>query len=202
MKNKRDFFWLSSFLWLTFFLCSCQTVDTSDVEELPESERIKNEIEILVDAMALPGSAKLDSVCQRLINYGEEAIPELSKNIENRIPIVRLLSIFCLGQIYEKTNSSKVLALKPDFIKRLSDPVDKVRLEASGTLCIMGELQGVPFLIEALKSETAYVRMIASQVLFRTFQMTLNYQYDDDVQNRQEAIIRWEEWWAKNKKAS
>ncbi len=195
---KKKSFILSIICLLSFFVCSCQTVDPEG-EDLPEAERVKNDIEILVDAMALPESAKLDAICQRLISYEEEAIPELSRNIENRIPIVRLLCIFCLGQIYEKTKSPKILALKPDFIKRLTDPVNKVRLEAAGTLCIMEEYQGVPFLIDALKNEAPYIRMVSSQVLFRTFQMTFNYQYDDDAHKREEAAKEWQEWWAKNK---
>ena len=197
MEMKKNFFAYAIFLIFTLILCSCQTVETTEDDGLSEEERIKNEIEILVDAMALPDHSKLDNICNRLISYGEDAIPELSKNIENRITIVRLLCIFCLGQIYENTKSPKILELKPDLIRRLSDPVEKVKLETAGALCMMGEHQGVPFLIDALKNEEPYVRMVAFQILFKTFQITFNYQYNDLAERREESVKQWQEWWMK-----
>jgi len=180
-----------------FFVPSCQSAEPEGT--VSAEEKAKNQIEILIDAMALP-NRNVDNICRRLIEeYGEQAIPELSSNIENRIPIVRLLCTFCLGQIYERTKSQEILELKPKFAGLLYDPVHKVRLEAAATLISMQDYQGIPMIIDALRNESAYVRMIAAQILFKTFNETFGYQYYEDAKKREPAAQRWEAWWRENK---
>lgn len=181
-------------------LSACQTIATDeDTTELSQEEYDQNQIELLVDAMALP-NRNVDVICRRLIeNYSEKAIPELSQNIENRIPIVRLLSMFCLGQIYTRTQNGDILALRPRFQAALIDPVPRIRLEAAATLCNLGDYRGVGLLIDALHDETPYVRMVASQILFLTFNETFGYQYLDETPQRDIAAKRWEDWWRTNK---
>lgn len=197
LKNWRR--WIIFFtIALTISACQMVTVD-EPTESLSEEERDKNQIEVLVDAMALP-NANVDNICRSLIEkYGEKAVPELSRNVQNRIPIVRLLSIFCLGQIYEKTHSEAIVELRPQFEAALTDPVPRIQFEAAATLCSMKDYQGVTLLIDALRDQSAYVRMVASQILFRTFQETFGYQYLDEAGRRDPAAQRWETWWRANK---
>ncbi len=192
--------WLILFSTMMLLLNSgCQTISTTD--DPSQEEYDQNQIELLVDAMTLP-NRNVDVICRRLIeDYGEKAIPELSKNVDNRIPIVRLLSIFCLGQIYERTKSKDIVALKPKFKTALiTDPQERVRLEAAATLCSLKDYQGVPIIITGLRHDSEYVRMICSQVLFRVFNESFGFRYDEAAEVREKSAQEWEKWWRENKK--
>jgi len=186
-----------------FFLCtSCQTVTKNgfaEEQEPTEQEKIENEINLLFDAMVVPNSVKIDVICQRLINYGDKALPAIVSNLENRIPIVRLLSIFCLGQMYEKTKNKDILQHKKIVKARLQDPVYRVQLEAASTLVIFQDYSGVPMIIDALNDENKYVRMTAAQILTTYFQETFGYVYYDEEERREVAVQKWRDWWTANK---
>lgn len=167
-------------------------------DDIPKEEQIQNDVELLVDAMALKNT-RMETICKRLIEYGEKAVPELGKNIENRISIVRLGCIYCLGQIYERTKSPKIKAFEKRFEKRLNDPVEKVQLEAAATLCSFQNYHGIPILINALRHKEPYVRMTTQQVLRKTFNLAFGYDHNAPAENRQQAIEKWEKWWQQNR---
>ena len=185
------------FSFIILISCSMLTVREGDSGEavLSEEEKIKNHIEILVDALALPDNSRITKICDKLISYKEDAIPELSKNIDNRIAIVRSSSIHCLGQIYKEYKIRRVLRYKNQIKKRLSDPLPRVRLQAAAALSYMNDYTGIPLLIEALLDESKYVRMVASQVLFDNFNKTFGYQYYDKEEKRFQAAKKWAQWW-------
>ena len=132
----------------------CQSVSSAGKDEMSEQEKEQNQIKILVDAFALPKASarSLQNMCEKLIQYGEKAVPELGKNIENRMGRVRQLCIYCLGMIYCNTKSPMVAELKPKLVGRIkTDYIDTVRLEAATLLCILEDYQGVDLLINALR---------------------------------------------------
>ena len=186
---------------LALSVFGCQSVSPNSESELTQQERDQNQIEIMVDAFALPQASalSLQNMCEKLIKYGDTAVPELAKNIENRIDRVRQLSIYCLGMIYRQTRSSLVADLKPRLISRLkTDYVYTVRLEAATALCLLGDYQGVYLLINALRSDRGYIRMTAYQALVNLFNRGFNYDYNDAPRKREQAIRDLEQWWLKN----
>ena len=204
MWQKYIFFLPGLFLVMLFWGCQTVTVD-SDGQVIPKNvmtkeERTKSDIELLVDALAIPNNLKINKICEKLIKYKESAIPELSRNIDNRIPSVRLFSIYCLGQIYTKTKSKAILQLKDQLYQRLSDRLMRIRLEAAAALCAIQDYRGVPILIEGLRSRSSYVRMNAYQVLRQTFTLVFSYHYyEKNEKIREKSVKQWENWWEKNK---
>jgi HEAT repeat protein len=183
---------------LLFILWGCQTVE--EEQTLPKEEMIQNEIELLIDAMAL-NNPQTDAICKRLIEYGQVAVPELARNIDNRIPIIRLLCIFCLGQIYEKEKLPSILEIKPRIVNcLLYDNVLEVRFEAAGTLCSLGDYQGIPILLATLKHERSFIRMTAFQALKNAFKKNdLYFNHNAPPSMREEQIQQIEAWWKENR---
>jgi HEAT repeat protein len=192
-------------LFLAALLAGCQTTivngEDTEVEELTEEERIQNDIEILIDALALP-RPQVGAVCSRLVEHGKRAVPELARNLDNRIPIIRVCSIYCLGQIYIAEKLQSVRDLAPKVQQRLTfDPDMRVRLEASTFLCHLGDYRGVNLLLAALRNESAYVRMTANQALCAIFDQDFGFDHTAPEAQRERVIGLWEQWWRDNRAA-
>jgi HEAT repeat protein len=198
MQHKK-IFWFAIIVMLSLCL-GCETIsenEETDITEISESEQTKKDIEILIELLASP-SSKVGEICRRLIEYGEKAVPELGRHLDNSSYLVRVDCLYCLGEIYKHKKSPAVRALKPKIIFCLDDPSLAVRLEASALLCTLGDYSGVPVLLAALRHNKAYTRMIAAKALRDHFRLTFGYYYQDTPATREKAASSWDQWWAQN----
>lgn len=188
--------WLIVIVMLSLSI-GCQMVSEEpevETDQISEDEQVKKDIEILIELLAAP-SAKIGEVCRRLIDYGDQAVPELARNMNNNSHLVRVCSLYCLGEIYRQKKSAQVRNLKAKIAFCLQDPMLQVRLEAATLLCSLDDYSGIPILIDALRHEKPYTRMVAAQVLRDKFQLTFGYYYQDPPATREKAIASWQEWW-------
>ena len=183
---------------LFFYLPGCETTtpDGKVINDDPEQN-----IEFLIQITRIAKDSKYMETCLKIVEeYGEKALPKLQKNLSNKYPKIRIACLYCIGEIYERTKSKKALELRPQISRLLRDKLQRIRLEAASTLCTMGDYQGVPLLIQALRSDNAYVRCAALHVLFHTFEVDFGYDHQDKPEVRELRVRVWEEWWLKNKR--
>lgn len=185
-------------IWLIFTIFAILGCQISEKKAMTDEE-IQSDIEILIDAMALP-NPRIIPICERLIEHRERAISELDKNIENRFEVVRCGCIYCLGEIYSKTKSPEILKLKPKFVQRFQyDPSVKVRMEAASTLCHLGDYRGVPLFLEGLRHEEIYVRWQSLQTLRSISGIFGTYDHKALPEQRNLQAKTWEQWWEGNR---
>lgn len=154
----------------------------------------------LIQIMHLAKGQDYWRLCQEIIDYKEEALPYLGKNITSFSPKVRTGSIYCIARIFKNANSSQALEFKEAIHSRLEDTEQFVQLEAAASLCDMKDYRGVPVLIGiGLRNDNIHLRFRAQQTLRSVFKMNFNYRHDVSQQDREQGINRWEKWWEDNK---
>lgn len=184
------------FLAIVFTGCFSSTNNVKKTTEENSDDRIPR----LIQIMHLSKGQDYWRLCQEIIDYGDEALVHLSKNITSFSPKVRTGCMYCIARIYKNTQSQQALALKDDIHKRLEDTVDYVQLEAAASLCDMGDYRGVPVLIGiGLRNNSVSIRFRSQQTLRSVFKMNFNYRYNVSQKDREPGINRWEKWWEENK---
>lgn len=185
------------YIFILIVLIGCTTVeDKENVVEVPKEERIPRLIQIL----HLAKGENYWRLCQTIIDYKEDALVHLEKNIASSSKKIRIGAIYCTARIYVDTKSTEALKLKSLIAGRLEDREVSVQLEAAASLCDMKDYNGVPVLIGiGLRNDNKIVRYRAQQTLRNIFKLNFNYQFTASLEDREKGINRWEKWWEENK---
>lgn len=96
---------------------------------------------------------------ETLIAMGSESIDALIRGVSDKNPRVREMSAWTLSEIGVPT--ARVV---PTLISTLADPDENIRVMGSVALQNLGE-PAVPYLIDALKAESAEIRLNAAYAL-------------------------------------
>ena len=104
-------------------------------------------------------AARRAEASKTLVTMGTEAIDALIQGISDENPQVREMSAWVLSEI--GTPAARVV---PALISTLVDPDENIRVMGSVALQNLGE-PAVPYLIEALKAESAEIRLNAAYAL-------------------------------------
>ncbi|WP_372370850.1 HEAT repeat domain-containing protein [Candidatus Uabimicrobium sp. HlEnr_7] len=184
-------------IFLTIVLTGCLSPSQpGTVVDETADERVPR----LIQIMHLSKKDDYWRLCQEIIDYKDEALPHLAKNITSFSPKVRTGCMYCISRIYKNTKSDEALELKDDIFKRLEDTTDYVQLEAAASLCDMNDYRGVPVLIGiGLRNNNINIRFRSQQTLKSIFKMNFNYRYEVSEKERESSINRWEKWWEENK---
>lgn len=146
-------------------------------------ERIR---ETLAAVPQTTGKQRL-ALAQRLMGYGEPAIPELVRALEHHDAGVRTLAAYLLG-LHKDPRTFDALA-------RVQGDMDLgVRYEAATALARAGDRRGMPVLIDGLDSRDPRVRSRSIKVLQQTTGETFGYRHDDHPSDRSAAVARWRHW--------
>lgn len=160
----------------------------------------ENRILWLIDNLEVQELNVLERNREELVKLGDEAVPALLEALEKRPPLIRLGAAYCLGEIKNKKASG------PLRRHLAGDTNLDVRRECAQALLSFKDYSGVPLLIEALRHQEKggpdaglWARYAAFRALQSTFQQSLGYQPHAAPDEREQAVRRWEAWWADNK---
>ena len=138
---------MKRFLLLPIFLCliACQS----------QEQRAK----ALVAQFGATDAARRAEAAKALVAMGAEAIDALIRGVSDENPQIREMSAWVLSEI--KTPAARVV---PALISVLTDPDENIRVMGSVALQNLGE-PAVPYLIDALRAESAEIRLNAAYAL-------------------------------------
>ena len=138
---------MQRFLLIPIFLCliACQSQE--------------QQAKALVAQFGATEAARRTEASEALVAMGSEAIDALIQGVSDENPQVREMSAWTLSEI--GTPAARVV---PVLISTLADPDENIRVVGSVALQNLGE-PAVPYLIEALKAESAEIRLNAAYAL-------------------------------------
>ena len=138
---------MQRFLLIPMLLCliACQS----------QEQRAK----ALVAQFGATEAARRTEASKTLVTMGTEAIDALIQGVSDESPQVREMSTWTLSEI-----GSPAARVVPVLISTLADPDENIRVVGSVALQNLGA-PAVPYLIEALKAESAEIRLNAAYAL-------------------------------------
>jgi hypothetical protein len=171
-------------------LGSCGTATRKDSEFAKPNSLMADEIRSRVDNINYLHREQLVDNLLWLAQSGEQAIPSLLDGLQSGAPKVRSNCAWVLGQIGDR----RVI---PHLQKLVTDSHETVRLEAARTLVVLGDMKHAPMLIEGLDSERVQVRYLCHEALKDSTGRDFGYNHvAEDVGQRQQAVLKWRQWWS------
>ncbi len=129
-------------------------------------------------------------IAQKLVSYGEPAVPQMVANLASHQDSVQLMAAYCLGMIQDPRSLSAL-----DAARRSSSP--SVRYEAATSMLRMGDRRGLPTMIDGLEDSDPLVRGRAILVLKARTGNTMGFEPQGRADDRQAAVARWRAWLAR-----
>lgn len=171
-----------------FAFAACSTTETVSPYQQP-NELMGNEIDQRIAQIPFQHRQELLQNLLWLAQTGEQTIPALLEGLQDEDPKVRSSCCWVLGRMRDRRTAKDLQPLT-------SDPETSVRMEASRSLVLMGDIDQAPNLILGLDSDRKEVRFMCHEALKAATGHDFGYDHlGEDVQQRQGAILRWREWW-------
>ena len=171
-----------------FAFAACSTTETVSPYQQPNA-LMGNEINQRIAQIPFQHRQELLQNLLWLAQTGEQTIPALLDGLQDEHPKVRASCCWVLGRMRDRRT---VQDLEP----LTRDPETSVRMEASRSLVLMGDIDQAPNLILGLDSDRKEVRFMCHEALKSATGHDFGYDHlGVDVQERQLAILRWREWW-------
>ncbi|MFN3240224.1 MAG: HEAT repeat domain-containing protein [Planctomycetota bacterium] len=175
---------------LLFALASCSTTNTDTVSPYQQPNQLMgNEINQRIEQIPYQHREELVQNLLWLAQTGEQTIPALLQGLNSDNPKVRSSCCWVLGRLRDRRTV-------PSLQRLTSDSETSVRMEASRSLVLMGDIEQAPKLIEGLDSDRKEVRYMCHEALKSA--TGHDFGYDHLNQNQQElqvAVLRWRQWW-------
>jgi len=175
---------------LLFALASCSTTTSNEVSPYQQPNQLMGaEINQRIEQIPYQHREELVQNLLWLAQTGEQTIPALIQGLNNENPKVRSSCCWVLGRLRDRRTV-------PNLQRLTSDSETSVRMEASRSLVLMGDIEQAPKLIEGLDSERKEVRYMCHEALKSA--TGHDFGYDHLNQNQQElqvAVLRWRQWW-------
>lgn len=173
---------------LLFALASCSTTNTVSPYQQP-NELMATEISQRVEQIPFQHREELVQNLLWLAQTGEQTIPTLLDGLQSENPKVRSSCCWVLGRIRDRRTA-------PQLQELTSDPETSVRMEASRSLVLMGDIAQAPNLIEGLDSDRKEVRYMCHEALKAATGHDFGYDHlGQNQQDTQLAVLRWRQWW-------
>ncbi len=144
--------------------------------------------DILTRLPETEGAERL-KLAERLVAYGEPALPRLIETLHHEDPAMRTLAAWLLGR---RKDPRTLDALDG----ALSDGNEGVRYEAATALVRAGDARGMQPLVDGLVHSDPRVRSRSIKVLEQVTGETFAYRADDHPHERRAAVARWTAWLA------
>lgn len=175
---------------LLFALASCSTTNTNTVSPYQQPNALMgNEISQRIEQIPYQHREELVQNLLWLAQTGEQTIPALLQGLSNDNPKVRSSCCWVLGRLRDRRTVESLQRLT-------SDSEVSVRMEASRSLVLMGDIEQAPNLIEGLDSERKEVRYMCHEALKSATGHDFDYDHlNQNQQDMQLAVLRWRQWW-------
>lgn len=174
---------------LLFALASCSTSGNPVSPYLQPNSLMDSEINQRIDQIPFQHRDELVQNLLWLNQTGEQTIPALLRGLKSENPKVRSSCCWVLGRLRDRRTVDNLRQL-------VTDDETSVRLEASRTLVLMGDLDQSPRLIEGLDSERKEVRYMCHEALKSATGHDFGYDHLNPNQlELQLAVLRWRQWW-------
>jgi HEAT repeat protein len=180
-------------LVLAAAVCGCKS---SPPEEKTPEERgfatstnpmVETRIQARVDNIRYQRGTTLITNLERIVAYGEPAIPICVAGLKDEDAMTRMGCAYVLGRIGDTRTV-------PDLEATLADQVDFVRYEAASQLGNMGSKTGYGVLVEGLDSERVEYRYKCFEALRELTGHTFGYVHNAPAEERAEAVTKWKAW--------
>lgn len=170
-------------------LAACGTTPKPKSPFAEPNELMGQEIQRRVDQIQYQHREELFNSLLWLSQSGEQAVPALIRGLSHGEPKVRSNCSWVLAQIGDR----RVI---PYLQKLTADDHETVRLEASRSLVLLGDLKYVPTLIEGLDSDKKQVRYMCHEALKDATGRDFDYDHlTEDAVARAQTVFHWRQWW-------
>lgn len=174
---------------LLFALTACSTTETKVNPYQQPNALMATEINQRIDQIPYQHREELVQNLLWLAQTGEQTIPALLEGLESGNPKVRSSCCWVLGRLRDRRTVPALQTL-------VNDQETSVRMEASRSLVLMGDLQQSPKLIEGLDSDRKEVRYMCHEALKTATGHDFGYDHlNSDQQELRFAVLRWRQWW-------
>jgi HEAT repeat protein len=144
-------------------------------------------IQARVDNIRYQRGTTLITNLERLVAYGEPAVPICVEGLKSDDAMTRMGCAYVLGRI----GDTRTVA---ELETTLGDPVDYVRYEAASQLGNMGSKAGYSVLVEGLENEKVEYRYKCFEALRDLSGHTFGYVHNAPDEERAEAVAKWKAW--------
>jgi HEAT repeat protein len=144
-------------------------------------------IQARVDNIRYQRGTTLITNLERLVAYGEPAIPYCVEGLKSDDAMTRMGCAYVLGRIGDTRTV-------PELEATLQDPVDYVRYEAASQLGTMGSKTGYGVLVDGLESDRVEYRFKCFEALRELSGHTFGYVHNAPDEERAEAVAKWKVW--------
>ena len=169
-------------------LTACSTTEPVSRFQQP-NELMGTEIRQRIDQIPFQHREELVQNLLWLAQAGEQAIPSLIAGLGAEHAKVRSSCCWVLGRMRDRRTV-------PDLQRLTSDRETSVRMEASRSLVLMGDIDQAPRLIEGLDSDRKEVRFMCHEALKAATGHDFGYDHlGPDQSALQTAVLRWRQWW-------
>lgn len=148
---------------------------------------VQMRIQARVDNIKYQRGTTLISNLERIVAYGQQAIPVCLEGLKNEDAMTRMGCAYVLGRIGDTRTV-------PDLQVALADNVDFVRYEAASQLGSLGSKAGYGVLVEGLESERVEYRYKCFEALRELTGHTFGYVHNAPQEERAEAVKKWKGW--------
>lgn len=162
---------------------------TADERGFAESTNpmVPARIQARVDNIRYQRGTTLITNLERLVAYGEPAVPYCVEGLKSDDAMTRMGCAYVLGRIGDTRTV-------PELEATLQDPVDYVRYEAASQLGTMGCKTGYGVLVEGLESDRVEYRFKCFEALRELSGHTFGYVHNAPQEERAEAVKKWKGW--------
>ncbi|HEX5137619.1 MAG TPA: HEAT repeat domain-containing protein [Planctomycetota bacterium] len=171
--------------------CKSSNSDDKSAEERGFGEStnpmVPARIQARVDNIRYQRGTTLITNLERLVAYGEQAVPTCVEGLKSDDAMTRMGCAYVLGRIGDTRTV-------PDLEGALKDPVDYVRYEAASQLGNMGSKSGYGVLVEGLESDRVEYRFKCFEALRDLTGNTFGYVHNAPDEERAEAVAKWKTW--------
>jgi len=167
---------------------------------------VQENIQSIVNSFDANNPDSFNSV-EEIVDMGEPAIPDLLEMLKSDDLYNRWAAVYSLVRIGHSTDREKQKEISSNLKKIFNDSNPTVRTLAAGGSVSLGKPDGIPILIESLKSDDVMVFNDPPELLrhysiktLRTYtQQNFGYDPEKSIQENSNPIEKWENWWQKNK---
>ncbi|HEX55133.1 MAG: hypothetical protein DRO95_00795 [Candidatus Altiarchaeales archaeon] len=186
--------------------CSCTYQPSEENSPPEETMKPKEKILSIINGFDRNNDSTFDRV-EEIVEIGEPAVPYLIELLYSNDTYHKWAALYALSRIGHEVDRKKQEEIISHVKNLFDDKNPTIRQTAAGIAVGLGEKEGIPILIEYLKSDDTRLlskprRSLSSysiSVLRYYTRQNFGYSIYVPMDEREEAIKKWENWWEKNK---
>jgi len=188
----------------TLLLSGC--VGKGGTPSTPSDTQTRDKVDGIVTSFNQADPDSFNRV-EEIVDIGEPAIPVLLEMLDDKDLSKRWAAIYALSRIVYDVDEERRREVLPSIRDAFNDPNPTIRQTAAGTAVAIGDKDGIPILIEYLRSDDS--RLLAGervslssysiQVLRHYTHQDFGYDLQKSMGEREDSIKQWESWWDQNR---